>query len=123
MPREYFDEEMYAAYEELVDRLEIPVKRIKQKHNLDFSDLKFLLHNVINYLSNINLAALEPEFAGDNLYFDILEELHHKTKDILMKVMEKHNLSPEVVIVLTDEMFNQMIENDENNKKATRKVA
>lgn len=123
MPREYFDEEMYAAYEELVDRLEIPVKRIKQKHNLDFSDLKFLLHNVINYLSNINLAALEPEFAGDNLYFDILEELHHKTKDILIKVMEKHNLSPEVVIVLTDEMFNQMIENDENNKKATRKVA
>lgn len=123
MPREYFDEEMYAAYEELVDRLEIPVKRIKQKHNLDFSDLKFLLHNVINYLSNINLAALEPEFAGDNLYFDILEELHHKTKDILMKVMEKHNLSPEVVILLTDEMFNQMIENDENNKKATRKVA
>lgn len=123
MPREYFDEEMYAAYEELVDRLEIPVKRIKQKHNLDFSDLKFLLHNVINYLSNINLAALEPEFAGDNLYFDILEELHHKTKDILMKVMEKHNLSPEVVILLTDEMFNQMIENDENNKKTTRKVA
>ncbi len=122
MPREYFDEEMYAAYEELVDRLEIPVKRIKQKHNLDFSDLKFLLHNVINYLSNINLAALEPEFAGDNLYFDILEELHHKTKNILMKVMEKHNLSPEVVILLTDEMFNQMIENDENNKKATRKV-
>ena len=123
MPREYFDEEMYAAYEELNDRLGNLVNRIKQKYGLDFSDLKFLMRHAINHLSNINLAALEPEFAGDNSYFDILEELHYKTKDVLMKIMEKHNLNPEITNVLCDEMLNQMIKNEENNKKTTRKVA